>query len=142
MKREPVFRLSVSLPRDLAQQLDAMAQEKGYTNRSLAVADMIRDKLVEHRQARGDAKIAGTITLVYDHHAHHVQEELTDIQHDHCDLIISTMHVHLDHHHCLETLVVCGRSSKIKAIADRLIAAKGVKHGKLAITSMGEDLPG
>ena len=141
MKAAPVVRLSMSLPRDLARQLDAMAREKGYDNRSLAIADMIRDKLVEHRQQAGDGDIAGTITLVYDHHTRHVQETLTEIQHDHGESIISTLHVHLDHHNCLETLVVRGRYAAIKAMADRLIAAKGVKHGKLTVTTTG-DLPG
>lgn len=141
MKKASVSRLSVSLPSSLLEQLDAMAGEKGYTNRSLAVADMIRAHLVEHRQKFGREEIAGTITLVYDHHKQHVQETLTDIQHDHPDLIISTLHVHLDHHNCLEVLVVRGKAALIKKIADELIAAKGVKHGKLTVTSTGEDLP-
>lgn len=141
MKKASVSRLSVSLPSSLLEQLDAMAGEKGYTNRSLAVADMIRAHLVEHRQKFGREEIAGTITLVYDHHKQHVQETLTDIQHDHHDLIISTLHVHLDHHNCLEVLVVRGKAALIKKIADELIAAKGVKHGKLTVTSTGEDLP-
>lgn len=118
-----------------------MSSQKGYDNRSLAIADMIRDRLVEHRQKFGDEEIAGTITLVYDHHTQHVQEALTEIQHDHHDVIVSTMHVHLDHHNCLEVLVVRGKATQIKKIADELIAAKGVKHGKLTVTSTGKDLP-
>ena len=118
-----------------------MVGDKGYTNRSLAIADMIRAHLVEHRQKFGQDEIAGTITLVYDHHKMHVQETLTDIQHDHHDLIISTLHVHLDHHNCLEVLVVRGKAARIKKIADELIAAKGVKHGKLTVTTTGKDLP-
>ncbi len=124
-----------------ARQLDQMVQEKGYTNRSLAVADMIRAHLVEHRQRMGDQEIAGTITLVYDHHKPHLQATLTDLQHDHHEVIISTLHVHLDHDNCLEVLVVRGRAGRIKRIADELIAAKGVKHGKLTVTSTGRDLP-
>jgi CopG family nickel-responsive transcriptional regulator len=141
MKKESVSRLSISLPPTLLDQLDDMVEEKGYTNRSLAVADMIRAHLVEHRQRFGREEIAGTITLVYDHHKQHVQETLTDIQHDHHDLIISTLHVHLDHHNCLEVLIVRGKAARIKQIADELIAAKGVKHGKLTVTSTGKDLP-
>lgn len=136
-----VVRFSVSVPKDLARQLDRMAREKGYDNRSLAVADMIRAHLVEHRQNLGDQDIAGTITLVYDHHKQHVQATLTDIQHDHHEVIVSTLHVHLDHHNCLEVLVVRGKAGVIKRIADELIAAKGVKHGKLTVTSSGKDLP-
>jgi CopG family nickel-responsive transcriptional regulator len=141
MKKEIAARFTVSLPSALMRQLDAMTAAKGYTNRSLAIADMIRDQLVEHRQKTGAGKIAGTITLVYDHHRQHVQETLTDIQHDHHDLIISTLHVHLDHHNCLEVLVVRGPALQVKRIADELIAAKGVKHGKLTVTTTGEDLP-
>jgi len=142
MKNESVARFSVSLPPGLLDQLDEMAREKGYDNRSLAIADMIRAQLVEHRQQDAKVEIAGTITLVYDHHKQHVQETLTDIQHDHHEVIVSTIHVHLDHHNCLEVLVVRGQSGVIKKIADALIAAKGVKHGKLTVTTTGKDLPG
>lgn len=141
MKKESVSRLGISLPPSLLGQLDEMVEEKGYTNRSLAIADMIRAHLVEHRQKFGRDEIAGTITLVYDHHKMHVQETLTDIQHDHHDLIISTLHVHLDHHNCLEVLVVRGKGELIKKIANQLIAANGVKHGKLTVTTTGKGLP-
>ena len=140
-KTEGVVRFTVSVPQTLAKQLDRMTREKGYDNRSLAVADMIRDQLVEHHQNYGDRDIAGTITLVYDHHKQHVQAALTDIQHDHHDVIISTLHVHLDHDNCLEVLAVRGKAGTIKEIADELIAAKGVKHGKLTVTTSGKDLP-
>ena len=136
-----VVRFTVSVPADLAKQLDRMIREKGYANRSLAVADLIRAGLVEHRQNCGDCEIAGTITLVYDHHKQHVQTTLTDIQHDHHDVILSTLHVHLDHHNCLEVLAVRGKARTVKTIADELIAARGVKHGKLTVTSTGKDLP-
>ncbi|HTS18989.1 MAG TPA: nickel-responsive transcriptional regulator NikR [Verrucomicrobiae bacterium] len=139
---EPVARFSVSLPPALLSQLDQMSSEKGYKNRSLAIGDMIRDRLVEHRQRLGNQEIAGTITLVYDHHRQHVQATLTDIQHDHHKVIISTVHVHLDHHNCLEVLVVRGKANLIKKIADELISAPGVKHGKLTVTTTGHDLPG
>ena len=102
---------------------------------------MIRDRLVEHRQKFGTEDIAGTITLVYDHHKPHLQATLTDIQHDHHDVILSTVHVHLDHHNCLEVLLVRGKAAVIKKIADELISAKGVKHGKLTVTTTGKDLP-
>jgi CopG family transcriptional regulator, nickel-responsive regulator len=141
MKKEFVTRFSVSLPPTLLNQLDRMTREKSYDNRSLAIADMIRAQLVEHQQERGDVEIVGTITLVYDHHRMHVQETLTDIQHDHHDVILSTVHVHLDHHNCLEVLIVKGQAAVVKKIADELIAAKGVKHGKLTVTTTGKNLP-
>ena len=137
---EGVDRFSVSLPGQLLQQLDDMVEEKGYTNRSLAIADMICDQLVEHQQQSQRGEIAGTITLVYDHHKHGLQEALTNVQHDHHHSIISTLHPHLGHHNCLEVLVVHGRAEEIKKMADLLIAAKGVKHGKLTITTTGKDL--
>jgi CopG family nickel-responsive transcriptional regulator len=140
-KREPAVRFSISVPAALARQLDRMAHEKGYHNRSLAVADMIRAGLVEHRQNFGDQDIAGTITLVYDHHKQRVQAALTDIQHEHQAVIISSLHVHLDHHNCLEVLVLRGKAHVVKKIADELITAKGVKHGKLTVTTSGKDLP-
>ena len=139
-KNEGVVRFSVSLPGQLMQQLDDMVEEKGYTNRSLAIADMIRDHLVEHRQQAQRGEIAGTITLVYDHHKHGLQEALTNVQHHHHHSIISTLHAHLDHDNCLEVLVVRGRADEIKKMADLLIAAKGVKHGKRTITTTGKDL--
>ena len=139
--RQGVARFSISLPAELAGQLDRMTRQKGYDNRSLAVADMIRAHLVEHQQQFGDKEIAGTITLLYDHRKQHVQAALTDIQHDHHEVIISTIHVHLDHHNCLEVLVVRGQAGVVKKIADELTAAKGVKHGKLTVTSTGKDLP-
>ncbi|MBC8094693.1 MAG: nickel-responsive transcriptional regulator NikR [Akkermansiaceae bacterium] len=141
-KSESVTRFSVSLPAPLARALDGMAEEKGYDNRSLAIADMIRAHLVEHRQQKGAAEIAGSITLVYDHHRHHLQDLLTDLQHDHREVILSSLHVHLDHDNCLEILAVRGKATQIKKLADEMIAAKGVKHGKLTITSTGKDLPG
>ena len=140
-QKRSVVRFSVSLARDLARELDQMTAEKGYDNRSLAIADMIRAHLIEHRQQMGAGEIAGSITLVYDHHRHHLQDLLTDLQHEHREVIISSLHCHLDHDNCLEVLAVRGKSVAIKKLADEMIAAKGVKHGKLTITSTGKDLP-
>jgi CopG family nickel-responsive transcriptional regulator len=137
-----VGRLSISLPHGLLKDLDQMVREKGYVNRSLMIGDMTRDWLVEHRTQHGDQEIAGTITLVYDHHRAQVQAVLTDVQHDHHHAIISTLHVHLDHDNCLEVIVVRGKAATVKKLADELIATKGVKHGKLTLTSTGKDLIG
>lgn len=141
MKNESVTRFSISPPAILLNQLDRMAREKSYDNRSLAIADMIRAQLVEHQQERGDTEIVGTIRLVYDHHKQHVQETLTDIQHNHHEIIVSAVHVHLDHHNCLEALIVKGQVAQVKKNADALIADKGVKHGKLTVTTTGKNLP-
>ncbi len=139
---EKVARFSVSLNKRLLQELDHMCREKGYDNRSLAIADMVRAHLVEHRQQMGKGEIAGSITLVYDHHKHHLQDLLTDLQHEHREVIISALHCHLDHDNCLEILAVRGKAADIKRLADELIAARGVKHGKLTITGTGKDMPG
>ena len=141
MKEETVARITISLPSDLLRQLDEVFERKGYNNRSLAMADMIRNHLVEDRWKFGDEEIAGTITLVYDHHKQNVQAALTDIQHDHHEVIVSTLHVHLDHNNCMEVLVVRGQAKVIQKIADELIGAKGVKHGKLTVTTTGKDMP-
>jgi CopG family nickel-responsive transcriptional regulator len=133
-------RFSVSLAPSLLKELDRMVRQRGSSNRSQAIADMIRKELVEHRQELGDVTIAGTITLVYDHHKPQLQTALTNIQHDHHACIISTVHVHLDHDNCLEVLVVKGKASQVKAIADELIAAKGVKVGRLAVATTDHDL--
>ena len=142
MKPDRVNRFSVSLPQSLLDDLDRMVREKGYDNRSLAIADMVRGQLVEHRQRLGNQEIAGTITLVYDHHKPHLQGLLTQIQHDHHHNILSTVHVHLDHDNCLEVMLVKGKASSVRAIADALIGAKGVKHGKLTITTTGKEFAG
>ena len=139
MKARALDRFSLSMSADLVRQLDAMAKAKGYANRSQAVADMVRAQLIEHHGQRGDHEIAGTVTLVYDHHKRNIQALLTDIQHDHGEVIIATLHVHLDHHNCMEVLAVRGRADAVKNVADRLTAAKGVKHGKLTVTTTGKE---
>lgn len=141
-KSLPLARFSVSLAGELLQDLDAMVRERGFPTRSHAIADMARKELLEHRHQVGDGELAGTITLVYDHHKPHLQAALTDIQHDHHEVIVSTLHVHLDHDNCLEVLVVRGAARVIKSIADELLATKGVKHGKLTITTTGAELEG
>ena len=140
MKKEPVSRFSLSMPAGLVRQLDQMVKAKGFVNRSQAVADMVSAHLVEHQGEEGDREIAGTITLVYDHHQRNVQALLTDIQHDHQEVILSTLHVHLDHHNCMEVLAVRGKAATVRRVADHLIAARGVKHGKLTVTTTGEDI--
>jgi CopG family nickel-responsive transcriptional regulator len=135
-------RFSVSMDQDLVCQLDAMTRARGYANRSQAMADMVRSQLVDHYAESDLRDIAGTITLVYDHHKRDLQARLTDIQHDHEGLIISVLHVHLDHQTCLEVLVVHGRADVVKKMADGLMAIKGVQHGKLTVTTTGTEFSG
>jgi CopG family transcriptional regulator, nickel-responsive regulator len=141
MAKDQLARFGVSLSRSLLKELDRMVRQKGYRNRSQALGDMIRDHLVEYQEKSGDSEVAGTITLVYDHHRPNVQESLTDLQHQNLDKIISTLHVHMDHDNCLEVLVVRGKASVVKSLAEHLIAVRGVKHGKLMLTTTGKNLP-
>lgn len=139
---EDVSRFSVSLKRSLFRQLDEMIHAKGYDNRSLAIADMIRDHLVEHWRGAGDFEAVGTIMLAYDPHDPQIRNLLTKLQEKHLQTIVSTLRVQSDPRSCMEVLVVRGKASAIKAVADRLIGAKGVKHGKLSITAPQENLGG
>jgi CopG family nickel-responsive transcriptional regulator len=133
-------RIGVAIDTDLLNKFDRLIAQKKYTNRSEAFRDLIRDELVEKTWESPDSYVVGTVTLVYDHHVRLLNEKLTDIQHDHHRLILSTLHVHLDHDLCLEVLVVRGRSAEVRRVADTLISTKGVKHGRLTITTSGTEL--
>jgi CopG family transcriptional regulator, nickel-responsive regulator len=133
-------RIGVAIDSDLLEKFDRLIGERGYTNRSEAFRDLIRDELVEKAWEAPDSPVVGTVTLVYDHHVRLLNEKLTSIQHDFHHSILSTLHVHLDHDHCLEVLVVRGRAEDVRKVADVLISTKGVKHGRLTITTTGTGL--
>ena len=135
-----ITRFGVSIESQLIKKFDALLARKGYATRSEAIRDMIRDTLVEQEWESGRHETIGTITIVYNHHTRELEHALTDMQHKSFHQIVSTLHVHLDAHNCLEVLVVKGRSSDIQNIADRLIGTKGVKHGKLTMTTTGKEL--
>lgn len=128
-------RIGVAIDADLLAKFDALNQRRGYSNRSEAFRDLIRDALIQDKASAPGTLVTGTLTLVYDHHVRMLQERLTQMQHGHHQEIVSTLHVHLDHRHCLEVLVLRGRSADVQQIADRLIATKGVQHGRLTLTS-------
>jgi len=134
------IRFGVSLNSDLLEKFDALCDEKSYPNRSEAIRDLIRGVLVEREQQVGEGEIAAVLTLVYDHHYSDLSQRLVEIQHDEHDVILTTVHVHLDHHNCLEVLILKGAGGAIKRLADRLIATKGVKHGRLTLTTTGREL--
>jgi CopG family nickel-responsive transcriptional regulator len=133
-------RFGVSMDSQLIKKFDALIAKKGYSTRSEAIRDMIRDMLVEQEWESGKQETVGTITIVYNHHTRELEHALTDMQHKSFHQIVSTLHVHLDAHNCLEVLVVKGKSREIREIADRLIGTKGVKHGKLTMTTTGKEL--
>ena len=133
-------RIGVAIDSDLLKKFDRLIASRGYTNRSEAFRDLIREELVQRTWERPESTVVGTVTLVYDHHVRLLNEKLTDLQHSHFHQILSTLHVHLDHDNCLEVLVVRGKAAAVKKIADALISTKGVKHGRLTLTSTGVEL--
>jgi len=135
-----ISRFGVSIDSQLIKKFDALIGRKGYATRSEAIRDMIRETLVEQEWESGEQETVGTITIVYNHHTRELEHALTDMQHKSFHQIVSTLHVHLDAHNCLEVLVVKGKSQEIRKIADRLIGTKGVKHGKLTTTTTGKEL--
>jgi len=130
-------RIGVAIDEDLLGQFDGLLERKGYSNRSEAFRDLIRDALVREETTDPEREAVGTLTLVYDHHVRQLADKLTDMQHDHFREIISTLHVHMDHDNCLEVLVLRGRAGAIRRIADKLVSTKGVKHGRLTLTTAG-----
>jgi CopG family nickel-responsive transcriptional regulator len=133
-------RIGVAIDTELLNKFDQLIAQRGYTNRSEAFRDLIRDELVQKASESPDSQVVGTVTLVYDHHVRMLNEKLTGIQHDHFHSILSTLHVHLDHDNCLEVLVVRGKSAEVRKVADVLISTKGVKHGRLTITTSATEL--
>jgi len=134
-----LMRFGVSLEKNLLRDFDRLIGGKQYANRSEAIRDLIRNSLVEDEWKKGK-DVAGAISLVYDHHKRELMDLIVDIQHNYQDMIIASQHAHLDHHNCLEVVIVRGRSDRIKLLADRLKAIKGVKHGSLTLTTLGARL--
>jgi len=135
-----LIRFGISMEKDLLSRLDQEIVKRGYANRSEAIRDLIRNQLVEIAWSRDEEEVAGTITIIYNHHVKGLSDLLLELQHDHHEMIVSVMHVHLEHEHCLEVMVIKGAASEAKKLAGRLIGVKGVKHGKLTITSTGKGL--
>ena len=133
-------RFGVSIPGSLLGDFDRLIPLKGYQNRSEAIRDLIRDSLVTEEWKEGKREMVGTISLVYSHHTRELSRILTRLQHDYYRTILSTLHIHMDEQNCLEVLVVKGKGEEIKKIGDRLIGTKGVKHGRLSLTSTGKNL--
>jgi CopG family nickel-responsive transcriptional regulator len=133
-------RFGVSLDDKLRRRFDSAIARKGYANRSEAIRDLIREALVEEEWDDQEQETVATLTLIYDHDTHELSERLTDLQHTFHKQVVSTVHVHLDAHNCLEVLILRGKSGEIRRHADLLSSIKGVKHGKLAMSSTGKRL--
>ena len=138
-KPDRLIRFGVSMEQSLLDEFDSLCSAKGYGNRSESIRDMIRNLLVEDKLREGNAEGVGTLTLVYNHHQRELEEKLTEYQHHHLNAIISTVHIHLTPHLCLEVMLLRGRAKEIKKVADGLIATKGVQHGKLVLTTVGHE---
>lgn len=135
-----VVRFGISADERLLEKFDALIADKGYVNRSEAVRDLIRNALVEEQWEIGEAESVGTVTLVYDHHSTDLSDKLTEHQHSHHQEIVSSLHIHLDAHHCLEVVVLRGRAREIARLANELIGTRGVKHGKFVASTTGDGI--
>jgi CopG family nickel-responsive transcriptional regulator len=134
-----LIRTGISLDRELLKRFDRAIAKKGYGSRSEAIRDLVRDHAVASDLA-ADRVIVGTLTLVYDHHQPGLSERLIQAQHQYHGRVLAVTHVHLDHHNCLEVIIVKGRGSEVQRLADQLLSLRGVKHGKLVVTTTGKRL--
>jgi len=128
-------RIGISLDSDLLDRFDRFIADQGYENRSEAFRDLIRDRLIDSTVSARNAPVVATVTLIYDHHTRLLPDKLTGIQHENHDLIISTLHAHLDRENCLEVILLRGKSRDVQRLGDRLISTKGVRHGRLVMSS-------
>jgi CopG family nickel-responsive transcriptional regulator len=128
-----LVRTGVSLEKELLEKFDAAIHRKGYQNRSEAIRDLIREHLVEGAVEENKV-IVGTLSMVYDHHQPNLSAKLIEAQHAAASKVLAATHVHLDHHHCLEVVILKGRSGEVRSLADRILSLRGVKHGQLTVT--------
>jgi CopG family nickel-responsive transcriptional regulator len=133
-------RTGLSIDRELLARFDLAIAKKRYKNRSEAVRDLIRDHLVSE-EADSDKLVVGTLTIVYDHHRPNLTEKLVEAQHRAGSKVLAATHVHLDHHNCLEVVIMKGRGGELHDLANGILSLRGVKHGKLVITTTAKDLP-
>ena len=138
---EKLVRFGVCMEEVLLKQFDRLLAERGSPSRSEAIRDLVREELVRQEWERPNAEVAGTLTLLYDHDVRQLTRKLTAIQHDHHSSVLSTMHIHLDEHNCLEVLVVRGQARQVLALAEQLRRTRGVRHATLSCTSTGRSLP-
>jgi CopG family transcriptional regulator, nickel-responsive regulator len=136
-----LVRFGVSIDQDLLENYDRLIAERGYATRSEALRDLIRDALIQQKiETRAETSAIGSLTLVYDHHARNLAQEMGEIQHDFHDNILSVMHLHVSHDDCMEIIALSGMVSKIAELANRLLSLKGIKNGKLFLTLPSSDI--
>ena len=134
-----LVRTGLSLEQDLLSRFDQAIGRKHYQNRSEAIRDLIRDYLVAEEVDK-NVDVVGTLTLIYDHHRPNLTEKLVEAQHRAGGKVLAATHVHLDHHNCLEVIIMKGRGGDLKDLANGILSLRGVKHGQLVITSTGKHL--
>jgi CopG family transcriptional regulator, nickel-responsive regulator len=134
-----LIRTGVSIDRDLLGRFDEAIAKKGYQNRSEAIRDLIRDHLVAE-EIDENKVVVGALTIVYDHHRPNLTQKLLEAQHSASGKVLAATHVHLDHHNCLEIIIMKGRGGELKDLANRILSLRGVKHGRLVVTTTGKDL--
>jgi CopG family transcriptional regulator, nickel-responsive regulator len=136
-------RTAISLEKDLLDRFDRLNKQRKYANRSEAIRDLIREQLVQDEwahQEKDEAEKVVVVPLVYDHDSSGLAQKLTHIQHEHHKAVVSSLHVHLDAHNCLEVLILRGRASEIIAMGESLVSTKGVKYGKIVPATTGRHL--
>ena len=132
-----MHRITISLEDELAQQFDELMHERGYRNRSEAMRDLVRGFLDQERiRTESSRYCIASLSYVYNHHERDLARRLTSIQHAHHDLNLTTMHIHLDHDNCLETVVLRGKTADVKHFAEAIMAERGVRHGKVNLIAI------
>ncbi|MEF3191613.1 MAG: nickel-responsive transcriptional regulator NikR [Campylobacterales bacterium] len=134
MEQDKFIRFSVSLPEPLLKALDGEIVYQGYVSRSEFIRDLIREQILERRWEENEGEVVGVLTMIYDHHEHELTQQLLAIQHDASVHILCSTHVHLDHHNCLETIILQGDAADIRAITTKIAGLEGVKFAKLVKT--------
>lgn len=137
-------RFGVSVEEELLESFDQLIAGQGYTARSEALRDLMRDALVKSRleSSPENAEVLGSLTLVYDHHASDLTDKMNELQHDHHNLVVSVLHVHVSHDECMEVIVLRGEIKNIRSVAESLLSLKGVEHGKLFVTLPARQITG
>ncbi len=133
---DTMVRFGMSMEEELLDKFSAYMKKKGYSNRSEALRDLVREKLIQEDWEGGEAEAIGTVSIIYDHESRELSHKLVHIQHDKIGHVVAAMHVHVDRHHCLEALVLRGRGREVKKLADGLISTKGVKYGRTAFITI------
>lgn len=134
------IRFGVSLDSDLLERFDRICEDRCYQTRSEAIRDLIRKELVHKEWEDQNREVIGTLTLVYNHHQSDLAQKMTEIQHQALDIIIISLHVHIDAHNCMEVLVLRGPVKDVRSVAQRLTSTRGIKHGKLSLSTTGKDI--